>query len=164
MNKTPSPIIKSIDRKPSIADFYAIEIKFKAVERQYNAIMLQIDGTCLDTSNTNNSTDCIKAQELNLEMQAYLRMLADILIEIGPIGKEYQDEIVNQQSQVDHYVIKLQKQNAELVAALSVIQHSSNISDNSKIMLRQHKYEYIGWSLGSIILAILIYRQMMRKN
>ena len=57
MNKTPSPIIKSIDRKPSIADFYAIEVEFKAVERQYNTIMLQIDGTCLDTSNTNNSTE-----------------------------------------------------------------------------------------------------------
>ena len=163
MNKTPSPIIKSIDRKPSIADFYAIEVEFKAVERQYNAVMLQIDGTCLDTSNTNNSTNCIKAQELNLEMQAYLMMLADILIEIGPIGKEYQNEIVKQQFEVDQYVRKLQKQNTELVAALDSINHSSNISDNSKIMLRQHKYEYIGWSLGTIVLAILIYRQMMRK-
>ena len=83
MNRAPFPVIKSINHKPSIAEFYAVESKFKVVEREYNTLMTHIDGTCLGAQS--DTKECIKAQELNLQMQAYLVVLADILAQMGPI-------------------------------------------------------------------------------
>ena len=51
----------------------------------------------------------------------------------------------------------------ELNSTLTIANNSTNVIGNSKILLRQHQYEYVGWSIGTIIIAILIYRQMMRK-
>jgi hypothetical protein len=161
MNNAPSPVLRSIEQKPSIVDFYAIETEFKVVEREYNAIMLHMDNTCLGAMT--GDKECIKAEELNLQMQAYLIILADILAQIGPMGKEYQSEIDNQKYEVEKYSIKLKKQNTEIVAALELASRSTTSIDDTQIRLRQHQYEYVGWSVGTIILAILIYRQMMRK-
>jgi hypothetical protein len=161
MNNAPSPVLRSIEQKPSIVDFYAIETEFKVVEREYNAIMLHMDNACLGAMT--GDKECIKAEELNLQMQAYLIILADILAQIGPMGKEYQSEIDNQKYEVEKYSIKLKKQNTEIVAALELASRSTTSIDDTQIRLRQHQYEYVGWSVGTIILAILIYRQMMRK-
>ena len=79
------------------------------------------------------------------------------------MGKEYQSEIENQKYEVEKYSIKLKKQNVEIAAALELASRSTNSIDDSQIRMRQHRYEYIGWSVGTIILAILISRQMMRK-
>ena len=161
MNNAPSPVLRSMEQKPSIVDFYAIETEFKVVEREYNAIMSNMDSTCLGAATSNK--ECIKAEELNLQMQAYLIILADILAQIGPMGKEYQSEIENQKYEVEKYSMKLKKQNVEIAAALELASRSTNSIDDSRIRMRQHRYEYIGWSVGTIILAILISRQMMRK-
>ena len=116
MNQAPSEIIRSIDQKPSVADFYAIESEFKAVESEYNSLLSQIGNTCLGA--TTSTRDCIKAEELNLRMQAFLVMLADILSEMRPIGEEYQGELASQKSEIDRYVIKLTEQNAKIVVGL----------------------------------------------
>ena len=85
MNNAPSPVLRSMEQKPSIVDFYAIETEFKVVEREYNAIMSNMDSTCLGAATSNE--ECIKAEELNLQMQAYLIILADILAQIGPMER-----------------------------------------------------------------------------
>ena len=123
--------------------------------------MTHMDGTCLGAQS--DTKECIKAQELNLQMQAYLVVLGDILAQMGPINQEYKEEIVNQQHTVDKYVRMLKKQSMELNSTLTIAKNSTNVIGNSKILLRQHQYEYVGWSIGTIIIAILIYRQMMRK-
>ena len=159
---SPEPVVRSVDRKPSLSDFYAIEAQFKVTELEYNSLMLHLDHTCLGANNSTN--ECIKVQELNLLMQSYLVMLAEILTQIGPVGEEYQDEIQNQQNIIRQYAVKLEKQNVKLNAALAMTKQSGLSIDEAQITARQHRYEYVGWSLGTILLAVLIWRQLKRRG
>ena len=159
---SPEPVVRSTDRKPSLSDFYAIEAQFKATELEYNSLMLHLDHTCLGANSS--TSECIKVQELNLQMQSHLVALAEILTQIGPVGDDYQKEIRSQQKIIGQYAIKLEKQNAELDAALAVSKQSGLSVSESQVTARQHRYEYAGWSMGTIILAVLIWRQLKRKS
>ena len=96
-------------------DIFALEAKYQAIESEYATLMLGLDPTC-------GTSDCIRAAQLNADMQTTLSEMSDNLTRVNA------PTVKSQQAKLLILVDKLEAEYKTLTKGLSDVQLKTNAS------------------------------------
>ena len=143
---TGSTVLPPVDPPKSFAQVYALEAQYQAIESEYKTLMRRLNHTCVGKAAA--STECVKAAQLNADMQTTLADLSSTLKETGAPKKT--TSVIAQQKKLPELADGLE--NAKLTAT----QQDATVTTN------MYKSHYLAWALGVAFLVALVWSRRGR--
>jgi len=132
------------DEKPnSFATVYALEAQYQAIEDEYKALMQRLKHTCVGKAKA--SKECIKAAQLNADMQTTLAELSATLQATGAPVKT--PSVLAQQQKLLDLADGLEAEYTTLTAEQA----------DAAVVTGMYKSHYMAWGLGVAFLLALVW-------
>ena len=133
----------------SFAKVFAREAEYKAMADEYKALMKRLNHSCVGKDKA--AAECVRAAQLNADMQTTLGELSDTLKVTGAPKKK--PSVMAQQQKLLELADGLEAEYAKLTAA----------GVDASVTTTMYKTHYLAWGLGVIFLAALIWTRARAK-
>jgi len=132
----------------SFAQVYALEAQYQAIESEYKTLMRRLNHTCVGKAAA--STECVKAAQLNADMQTTLAELSNTLKETGAPKKT--TSVIAQQKKLLDLADELERDYSKLTAS----------HEDAAVKTNMFKSQYLAWALGVAFLVALVWSRRGR--
>ena len=124
----------------SVAQVYALEAEYKAVEEEYKVLMDRLNHTCVGKDKA--AEECFKAAQMNANMKATLIKMSDALV-IAKLPKRnaQQQKLLLLSDKLDAEYDKLTAKNKDEMVKTTMF-----------------KTHFLAWALGAGLLVMLAWR------
>lgn len=138
-------MIHPTNKQPSVVDVYASETRFQAAEQEYRDLMRSLKFTCLGKERS--TRECLRAAQLNADMQAELIKMSDVLLNVDP-SMPSQPSVAAQQR-------KLQQLSDELTTEYEDLTLNQGL-DDAEVKSTMSQYQVLAWVLVSLVALVII--------
>lgn len=129
----------------SFAKVYALEAKYQAIATEYNELMERLNHTCVGKDNA--SAACVKAAQLNADMQTTLSELSETLKTTG--APEKKQSVFSQQMKLLTLADGLETDYTTLTADAA----------DASVTTTMYQTRYLAWMLGFAFVGALIWQR-----
>jgi hypothetical protein len=128
---------------PSVVDLYASETRFKTAQNEYNTLMKSLNHSCL--GKYKSTTECLRAAQLNADMQAELIKMSNLMLEVNP-ATDGQPTVLAQQQ-------KLLALSDELSADYATLTADPKHVGDAEVIVNMQQSRMLAWAFVAVVVT-----------